>query len=560
MITGLRFKVVLSFTFLFFLLIIARLFYWQIVKGDEFVSIAQGQYTSVVKVPPARGEIRSFDNFPLLSNRRVFLVFVSPKDVEDKKQVSLALSSLLEMEEATVSALLHHDLVWVPIKHNVEREVKEKIENLKIKGVGFEEESLRFYPEASMAAHLLGFVGKDEGGSEKGYFGLEGYYDRELKGREGKTFQVKDTFGWPILLAPRREELKIDGKHFLLHLDRRIQFIAEEKLREGVKRYGAKGGSVAIMDPKTGAILALASLPSYEGGKYQEFDEAFYKDPILSDTYEPGSTFKVLVMAGALNDEVVIPDSRCDACGGPIRIGEYTIKNWNDKYYQGTSMIEVIEHSDNTGMVYVTRKLGLEKLFSYLQKFGIGASTGIDLQGEVNPGLRVPNKWYPIDLATASFGQGIAVTPIQMLTAVAVLANGGKLMEPHVVSKIIDERGKEVAIKPKVIREIISQNTAKVVTEMMVNSVEQGEAKWTKIPGYRVAGKTGTSQIAIAGHYDPDRTVASFVGFAPAEDPRFAMLVKVNEPKTSFYGSETAAPIFFKIAKEILLYYGIPPR
>lgn len=549
-----------------FLLVIARLFYWQVIKGKELALQGLSQYAKINQIEPLRGEIKASDNSILATNIPSFLVYAEPGKIEDKNKTTRLLSTQLSIPEASISAVLSQELDWVPIKNKVDVKTKEAIGKLEIKGLGFEKHHTRFYPESSMAAHLLGFVGRDDTGLDKGYFGVEGYHDRELKGRPGRTREIKDIQGHPILLGERIGEEKVDGQSLILHLNRRIQFIAETRLKEGIKKYGASGGTVVIMDPKTGGILASASYPDYDPTKYEKYDEATFRDPFVFDVYEPGSTFKILTMASALNEAVVTSETQCDqTCNGSQTIGDYTIRTWNNKYFPKSTMREVIEHSDNTGMLFVVRKLGLDKLIGYLDKFGIGSLTGIDLQGETNPQMRGRDKWYPIDLATASFGQGVAVTPVQMLTAVAAIANQGLLMEPHVVSKIVDSTGKEIVIKPKVVREVISRDTAKDITDMMVNAIERGEAKWTKLKGYTIAGKTGTSQIPIAGHYDPDRTVASFVGFAPvnpepAVGPKFVMLVKINEPKSSSYGSETAAPIFFKIAKEILEYYNIPPK
>lgn len=546
------------FLFLFFLIIV-RLFYWQVVRGSELSTLGSRQYTSVVKLDAIRGQIRASDNFPLASQKLVFLLFVDPKLVEDKKKTAKILSEFLEMEEATLSALLNKDLRWVQIKGKVPNEIKEKVEKLELSGVGFERQDSRFYPEASMAAHLLGIVAKDEAGKDLGYFGLEGYYDRQLRGRGGEERELIDVFGRPILVKnPFREE-KIDGRSLVLHVDRTVQFIVEEKLKLGIEKFGAKGGTVVVMDPKTGGILASASIPTYDPSHFEEFGESFFKNPLVSETYEPGSVFKPLVMSAALNESLVKPDTICTQCQGPVTIGDYTIQTWNNKYYKDTTMAEVIEHSDNTGMVFVSQKLGLEKLLSYLKAFGLGEITEIDLQEESAIPLREKDTWYPIDLATASFGQGVAVTPIQMLNAISAIANGGTLMEPHVVAKIVESNGKEIAIPSKVVREVISQQTAAEMSEMMVKAVDLGEAKFAKPKGYRIAGKTGTAQIPIAGHYDPNKTVASFVGFAPVPDPRFVMLVKLNEPTSSPFGSETAAPLFFSIAKDLLVYYGIAP-
>ncbi|MCX6724743.1 MAG: penicillin-binding protein 2, partial [Candidatus Shapirobacteria bacterium] len=293
-------------------------------------------------------------------------------------------------------------------------------------------------------------------------------------------------------------------------------------------------------------------------GKFFAYDKSLYSNPAVALSYEPGSTFKVLVMSAALNEEVVKPETRCDKCDGPRVISDYTIKTWNEKYFPDSTMTEVIQHSDNIGMVFVGEKLGVEKMYSYLQKFGLGQSTGIDLEDEASPKLRPKNEWKLIDLATASFGQGVALTPIQMVRAVAAVANGGKLMKPYLVKQVLSE-GEKTEIQPKIEGEVLRPVTASVMTEMMVNAVDNGESKWAKPKGYRIAGKTGTAQIPVAGHYDQEKTIASFVGFAPADNPQFVMLVLLREPTSSPWGAETAAPLWFDIAKEIFTYYGIRP-
>lgn len=264
-------------------------------------------------------------------------------------------------------------------------------------------------------------------------------------------------------------------------------------------------------------------------------------------------------MGSAINEKKLKPTTVCPICSGPISVGGYELKTWNDKYYPGTNMIEVIQHSDNTGMVFVGQTLGLDGMLKYFDKFGIGSVTGIDLQGEVAPEIKEKNDWYEADLATASFGQGISITPIELLTSFSSIANNGKMMQPHLVKEVHSRNGDVVDIEPKLISRPISEATAKVMTEMLVNAVDKGEAKWTAIKEYRIAGKTGTASIPIQGKYDPEKTIASFIGFAPADDPKFVMLVIFDRPKARIYGSETAAPVFFSIARDILSLYGIPP-
>jgi len=530
-----------------------------VVKAQELSLIGQEQYGTTIKLTPQRGEIRTSDNFPIVANKLSYLVFANPKEIKNAGETSVVLSSVLGVDLASVSASLSLDKFWVPVASGINSDTKQKLEAMNLPGVGFDSQYQRFYPEASMAAQLLGFVGKDDQGNDKGYFGLEGYYDRLLKGKEGTAVQVNDAFGRPILAQANQTTGEVDGSSLILSIDRSIQFLAEQKIKDGVEQYGATSGMVGIMDPKTGQILAMAAYPNFDPRDYFAYSDDLYKNPFISDLYEPGSTFKPLVMSSALNAKVVTPQTKCDVCSGPVTVSGYDIHTWDDKYFPNTTMVDVIMHSDNTGMVFVSQKMGLDRMLDYLGKFGIGSNTGIDLQGEVSASLKPKNQWYAVDLATTAFGQGISVTPIELLSATAAIANGGVKMEPHVVAAVEDSNGNLVKIPPKTVGSPISSGTAKAMTEIMVNAVEKGEASWARLKGYRIAGKTGTASIPIQGHYDPTQTIASFVGFAPAEDPKFVMLVILDRPTASIYGSETAAPIFFDIAKSLFGYYGITP-
>lgn len=554
-----RYRVILLSFLLILALILSRLFYWQVVRAQELSAIGQSQYDQQITSPAQRGEIKTSDGFTIAANKLAYLVYANPKVVKDKDSESDALGKLLDIKSATISALLSENKFWVPLKSSISNNIKEKIDAQHLPGVGFEEETVRFYPEASMAANMLGFVGKDENGNDKGYFGLEGYYDRQLSGKNGISIVVHDAAGHPILAKMNDSTIKVDGRDLLLNIDRRIQFMLDEELKKGIALYGAKSGMAAIMDPKTGGILAMSSFPTFDPAHYQDYPENLYANPFITSTYEPGSTFKPLIMAAAMNEGLVQPNTPCTICSGPVQLGGYAIHTWDDHYFPNTTMNDVIVHSDNTGMVFVGEKLGLDKMIDYLQKYGVGNPTGIDLQGEEAPEIHAKEQWYPIDLATATFGQGITVTPIELLDAISSIANNGKRMEPHIVAAVQTPDGQTISIPPKVIDQPISATTAQVMTQIMVNAVNNGEAKFARLKGYDIAGKTGTAQIPVAGHYDPSKTIASFVGFAPANDPKFVMLVVLNQPSASIYGAETAAPIFFAVAKDILMYYGIPP-
>lgn len=548
----------LAFTF-GFLLISLKLFYWQGFKSAQLSALGESQYGQNIKLKPTRGEIRTSDGFPLAANKITYLVFANPKEVKEKEKTVSLLAPLLEEDPASISAKLSLNRYWIALKTRINGETKNKIEKLVLPGIGFDDQTVRFYPEASIGAKLLGFVGKDDNGDDKGYFGLEGFYDRQLRGKEGIATQIHDALGHPILAKLNPSSGEVNGRSVTLHIDRVLQFALENELKNGIEEYGAKGGMAAMIDPKTGGVLAMASFPSFDPRSYYEYSDTDFRNAFITDTYEPGSTFKPLVMAAAINEGLVKPTTKCSICSGPVEIGGYEIRTWNNKYQPNLTMTEVIQHSDNTGMVFVAKKLGLDRMLNYIKSYGMGQSTNIDLQGEVVPSIRPRDAWYPIDLATSSFGQGISVTPIELLTAFTALANKGKRMEPHVVASVETPDGQTIPIQPKVLNRPISEETAKIMTEILVNAVDKGEAKFAKPKGYRIAGKTGTAQIPVAGHYDPNLTIASFVGYAPADNPKFVMLVVVDRPSKSIYGAETAAPIFFRIAKKALIYYNIAP-
>lgn len=528
----------------------------QIKRHDEFAARADRQHFDTLELPAARGDILAADKTILAGSTPSFLLYAyKPHVTQDFHALSARLASVLGRDEQELFNQLSDQSAWIPIDRNVTIDAREEIASWNEPGLGFEAAASRSYPDASASAHVVGFVGKDEAGNPKGYFGLEGYYDRELRGVNGELRQEKDAFGNPILVGRYDEIAPVSGRTLETHIDRYVQNLVSEALREGLERYGASAGEAVVMNPATGAIVASASYPNYDPARFWEFPAAARKNPTVAETYEPGSTFKVLVMSAALDAGVLTPDTTCDICDGPIRIGTYLVRTWNEQYRQQISMTDTIVHSDNTGMVFVARRLGEERMLEYLRKFGIGDTTGIDVQEETIPNLR--ERWAEIDVATASFGQGIAVTTLQMLRAVGAIASGGVLMTPQIVGRISGD--KEVEIEPKPIRRVISEETARTMTDIMVKAVKDGEAKFAAPKGYRIAGKTGTAQIPVAGHYDQEKTIVSFVGFAPADNPKFAMIVKLREPTSSPWGSETAAPLWFSIAKKLFLYWGIPP-
>jgi cell division protein FtsI (penicillin-binding protein 3) len=563
-----RFKVLRTAFILISLFITSRLFYVQVVKADDLKAQGKDQYQIVMEIIPKRGNILASDMYPLATSTASFLLFADPSLVEEPERVITELlpliykdsspSAIFEESQKIKTSLKNIDNRWLPLKSGISHEEKKLIEDLAFKGLGFEEQASRFYPESSMSAQLLGFVGKDDNGFPKGYFGLEGYYNLELSGNAGTLTQEKDLLGLPILIGKKQEDKGSQGRHLVTSIDRSAQFLVEQKLKDGIEKYGAKSGTISIIEPQTGRILAMASFPNYAPSEYWKFDASFQKNPIISESYEPGSTFKVLVMAAALNEGVITKDSICDKCSGPLQLDKYMIKTWDNKYHANSNMTDVILHSDNVGMVFIGDKLGTDKFLKYFKLFGFDRKTNIDLQEEVAPPVKPDDRWTFIDRATATFGQGIAVTPIQMLKAITAIANGGKIVTPRVVDKVIDA-GEEIIIPREEGEKVLGEKAVRDVTEMMVQAVDKGEAKWAKPKAFRIAGKTGTAQIAVSGHYDEEKTIASFIGFAPADSPKFAMLVTLREPQSSQWGSETAAPLWFSVAKDLFRLWNITP-
>ncbi|MFC1649133.1 peptidoglycan D,D-transpeptidase FtsI family protein [Patescibacteria group bacterium] len=557
--------------------IVVRLFYWQIIRGKDLSQIARSQYQrSDLKSAP-RGDILASDESWLVTNKKVYTVFSEPEKITkslDEISEKLAEVFVKEMEltedddshmvlldevNRLKTVVNKQDAMWVPLQDKVSRESKETIETFGISGIGFDPILIRSYPEASTAAHLVGFVGKNDTGENIGYFGLEGYYDLILTGKPGVLSEERDAAGRSLAIGDFSESLAISGADLVTHVDKYIQLTIEEKLNDAMEKYGAKEGSVTVLNPQTGGIVAMAAVPAYDPEKYDQYGDKYFRNPVVSDSFEPGSIFKVIVMASALDAKVVEPDTECNICTGPYGIDKYSISTWDGNYFPNSTMTDVIKHSDNVGMVFVANKLGKEKMYDYLDGFGLGKLTEIDLQGEFAPKLREKDDWSNVDLAITSFGQGVSVTPIQMLSAVSVLANDGLYVRPKVV-KTIRGNGWEQEIGFGASRRVISKKAADEITLMMVEAARSGESKWTHREGFGVAGKTGTAQIPIAGKYDEEKTIASFVGFAPHDDPKFVMLVTLREPESSPWASETAAPLWYSIANDLFAHYRMQPK
>jgi cell division protein FtsI/penicillin-binding protein 2 len=477
-----RFGVFLFSLLFWFALVWWRLWYWQIFKGEQLAARAISQNRGFQKVTAPRGEIYSSDYHPLVMNDKSFTLYAWLPELKiGCQQLFFKIKSIIgSSQEGLEKDWLCHLLdkgkgvKWVSVRSNLSWEQKQEIEKQQISGLSFEEAEGRFYPEASSAAHILGFLGKDQWGRPKGYFGLEGFYNNQLQGEIGFGSKAKTWFDYFSLINSRDRSQPKKGRDLVLYLDRTVQFLVEEELNKGIKKYGAVSGWVVVMDPKSGGIIASAAFPSYDPSHFYDYKPQLFANPVISKTFEPGSIFKPLIMAAAFQEGVVEPETQCQKCDGPVLIGDKKIRTWNDKYYPNSTMAEVIEHSDNVGMVWVVNKLGLSKTLSYLKKLGLGEKTGIDLEGEVSLPLKEEANWYPIDLATLSFGQGIALTPIQMLTAFSTLANGGELIQPRVVKEIRDGDKKQL-FQPRVVRKVFDPKVTEEMTEILVKAASQGE-------------------------------------------------------------------------------------
>jgi len=555
-----------STCFVFFLIFL-RLFYLQISSHETFEFLAQGQHTISQKLTPKRGEIFLRDEkegkYPLAVNRETKMAYAVPKEVKEPEKNAFEISRILNLDSKEVlEKLKKENDGYELLKHRLSDEEINEIINLEAEGIHLADESYRFYPSGKLAANVLGFVGW-QGDELSGRYGLEAFFERELRGEEGSIFQNRDTAGRWISIGKRDLKPAKNGIEMTLTIDRIIQYETEKILRGAVEKFEADSGTVVVMEPKTGKILALANYPSFDPNNYSQVeDTAFFQNLATSIPYECGSVFKPITMAMGIDSGKITADTTYIDTGKILEAG-YVIKNSEEKVYGKQTMTGVLENSINTGVIFVEKQLGNKNFFDYVKRFGFGEKTGIELAGE-NPGniSNLKNLKSDIQFFTASFGQGITVTPIQLASAFSAIANGGKLMKPQIVEKIVSENGtKEEAISPSEVRRVISESAAKEVSEMIQSVVENGHGKRAGVPGYLVGGKTGTAQIASTSTrgYEEGKNNGSFVGFAPLDNPRFTIMVKIADPKAVEWAESSAAPVFGELMKFLLEYANIEP-
>lgn len=552
-----RIQVLVGVSLVLTLILGYRFFQKQIMERGNYLVQAAEQYIVKKDLPAMRGKIYFSDMFPAATNTRLYQVLVVPKQVIEKEQVAEKLATILDLEEKDIFEKINNEKYYVPpLKHRLSEEEGQKIVNLKLKGVVIVPESIRLYPEGQLASQVLGFV--DANG--EGKYGLEGYFNDQLKGIGGEIYGEKDTKGRVFDINSQLSAR--NGTDYVLTLNHDIQYKTEEVLKNSVEKYQADSGNIIIMEPKTGRILAMANFPTYDPNLYNKVpqdNQKVFNNDAVSAPWEPGSVFKPLIMAAAINDGKVQPDTE-NVFGSSVTINGYNIHTSTNQAYGRESMTKVLENSDNVAMTWVAGLLGKETMYKYLQDYGFGRKTGIELDNETPGDLKEPKKWSDVQQATISFGQGITATPLQLLNATSAIANQGKLMQAYIVDKTVDYSGKEDQRKSKEITQTITADTANKVKDMMVSVVVNGHGKKAAVEGYKVAGKTGTAQVPKpgGGYYD-NRHVGSFVGFAPADNPKFAMIVKLDNPKNVDWAESSAAPTFGEMAKWLLTYMGVAP-
>lgn len=550
--------------------LVARLVYWQVLQAAPLKTRITAQHELDETVPARRGSIYDANRDLLAGSVSVDYVYAQPSLIKKPEEVAARLGAALEVPaERLLPALSDTSRTYVRLLdgRKVPPEISDNVAKLRIPGIFIEPTTRRTYPGGQLAAHLLGFV-DNEG---VGWYGLEGQYGGQtggpVGGKPGRLQAERDTAGNEIAFADRHWQPPEDGLDLVLTIDRTIQYVAERELDRAIAQHQGSGGTVIVMDVKTGAVLAMASRPGFDPNKFDEFAQQteLFANPAVTLLYEPGSTFKIITMAAALNERVVTPETTY-MDNGVLAIGGFTIRNWDGKANGLTNMTQLLEKSSNIGASWVAlNKLGADRFYRYVTAFGFGQPTGIDLQGE-GRGLVKDHKgrnWAEVDLATNSFGQAISITPLQLVTAVSAIANGGILMRPYVVRQVVDPAtGKTVQeTQSRIVRQVVSREAATTLLGMLVNAAENGETRGTLVPGFRVAGKTGTAQIPdlVNGGYDPNWTIASFVGAMPAEDPQFVILVKIDKPQDEPWGSLIAKPAFAIIGQEITRYKKLRP-
>ncbi len=553
-----RMIVLFAFLTAWGLVVTARLIQIQVVRHDHYVMRAARQQERTLSLTPVRGSIRDARGRILAESVNVESIYADPQAVVDWKGTAKLLASVpgLGVSSSELERRLRGRGEFAWIARQVTPEVGTAVRALRLPGIYALEEHRRSYPKGSMAANVLGYVGIDG----EGLAGVEYSFDSFVKGRPGKVTLLRDARRGMYLVGGEGTNAAVDGKHVVLTIDEVIQFLAERALRETVDKYRAVGGSVIVMDPNDGAILAMASYPTFDPNHFRQFGPDAWRNRPVQDLYEPGSTLKIVTAAAGLEEQIVTPSQIVDCGPGYIEIANTRIREHDGHQYGLISFEEVMARSSNVGTIRVGLALGQERLYRYLRDFGFGEQTGLTLPGEGTGLLSKTARWSKLSNAVISIGQEIAVTPLQLVRATAIIANGGNTVEPRIVERVVDNEGNTIYEPPrKPSRPVVSEKTAAILNEMLKTVVTRGTGKEAGLVQYAVAGKTGTAQKAVRGGYHPSHTVASFVGYVPADRPRLAILVVVDEPRGAQYGGTVAAPAFRQIAEQALRYLRVEP-
>jgi len=549
--------------------IIFRLFDLQLINHGYYEALASDQHEIYKSLFPQRGEIFVKDQYvyngeakenlyPLAMNKEYNLVYAQPKYITDPQVTAQKLAPLLGMDETKLlETLSKKDDPYEPIKRKVEDELAAEIMKLNLTGIRTAPENYRYYPEKNTGAQILGFIGY-QGDNLTGLYGAEGYFNNELTGQMGGISGEGDNGGLWLPLSTQGFKPAIDGDDIVLTIDKTVEYEVCRILDEDTKLYEATSGTVIVMEPSTGKIIAMCTSPNFDPNEYSKVsDVGVFNNTAIYESYEPGSIFKPLTMAMAIDLGLVKPDDTY-VDEGELKIDEFTIRN-SDLLAHGTqTMVQILEKSLNLGAIYVVKKVGRENFQKYVQEMGFGQLTGIQLDREMPGDIRSLNYNGEVFIATASYGQGITTTPLQMVQAFSVIANNGDLVKPYIIDEIIKADGTVIKSKPQIKKQVISSKTATILSSMMVSVINNGHGEKASVPGYNVAGKTGTAQIAENGKYTK-KTNHSLIGFAPLEKPAFLMLVKYKEPQKGTYAESTAAPTFGRIARFLLNYYHVEP-
>jgi len=538
-----------------FLGLLARLVVLQVVRHDEYLRLAENQHAKEIPLKPKRGPILDRNGQVLaVSSGSESLYAIRPR-VDNAGRLAQRLAPILEEPAADIRRRLEGGRRFVYVKRKVTPAVAQAVRALGEPALGFLDESLRLYPSRELAAHIIGYEGLDG----HGLGGVEQALDARLAGSEGRALVQRDALGRDVTGAPYVLKAPRPGQGAILTLDATLQYIAEKEIDAAWRRTRAKAAMAVMMDPRTGELLAVAIRPTFNPNAFASASDDERRNRAVTDPFEPGSTFKVILAAAALAEGVVKPTDRIYAENGAITVANATIHDW--KKYGWLTFSEVLQNSSNVGSIKVGLALGRDRYYKHITAFGFGAPTGLGLPGESRGQLRPPARWSGLSVATLSIGQEISVTALQIVSAFAAVANGGKLMQPQLVRAVLDEHGRQVeGFEPRVVRQVITPETARTLTGMMTKVVAEGTGHNAAIAGYEVAGKTGTAQKLDprTRRYSRAPGVLSFVGFVPADDPRLAMIVMLDEPANEKWGSEAAAPIFAAIGREALRYLNVP--